>query len=268
MKNRVKNRQHVDSQKGFSLTEILVVTLLFSIVLTAGSMVFLAGQNAFSFTAARADLLENARIILQRISFELQGSGRDDNGNMKVTILEGTGFNGTDVLRFSVPLCVCGVSPIDANGNVSRWGAPLLWGQAGCSDDYPVNNLGKVDICHLPPGNPNNMQDISVSVDAVKAHLAHGDYLGNCGSCDTNTYPNRTIEYRMDSNGQLLRQILDTNNAVINSVVFAKYMTDFQVSFKAGQTVVTLTVEMGTKASTNRSVSISSVWDVLLRNSG
>jgi hypothetical protein len=39
---------------------------------------------------------------------------------------------------------------------------------------------GKVDICHIPPGNPANAHTINVSVNAVPAHLAHGDYLGEC----------------------------------------------------------------------------------------
>jgi hypothetical protein len=40
---------------------------------------------------------------------------------------------------------------------------------------------GKVDICHIPPGNPANAHTINVSVNAVRAHLAHGDNLGGCG---------------------------------------------------------------------------------------
>jgi hypothetical protein len=38
----------------------------------------------------------------------------------------------------------------------------------------------KVTICHLPPGNPENAHTLSVGAPAVKAHLAHGDYLGAC----------------------------------------------------------------------------------------
>ncbi|MFY9824868.1 MAG: calcium-binding EGF-like domain-containing protein [Thermoanaerobaculia bacterium] len=38
----------------------------------------------------------------------------------------------------------------------------------------------KVTICHVPPGNPDNAHTISVSPNAVPAHLAHGDYLGEC----------------------------------------------------------------------------------------
>jgi hypothetical protein len=41
--------------------------------------------------------------------------------------------------------------------------------------------LGKVDVCHIPPGNPANAHTINVSENAVPAHLAHGDTLGPCG---------------------------------------------------------------------------------------
>jgi hypothetical protein len=39
---------------------------------------------------------------------------------------------------------------------------------------------GKVDVCHIPPGNPDNAHTINVSVNAVPAHLAHGDFVGSC----------------------------------------------------------------------------------------
>ncbi|MBP8811392.1 MAG: hypothetical protein KBG48_15835 [Kofleriaceae bacterium] len=41
---------------------------------------------------------------------------------------------------------------------------------------------GKVTVCHVPPGNPGNAHTIRVSRSAVRAHLAHGDYLGECAS--------------------------------------------------------------------------------------
>jgi hypothetical protein len=46
--------------------------------------------------------------------------------------------------------------------------------------------MDKVEICHVPPGNPDNAHTICVSANAVAAHLAHGDYLGECGiePCD------------------------------------------------------------------------------------
>jgi hypothetical protein len=38
----------------------------------------------------------------------------------------------------------------------------------------------KVTICHIPPGNPANAHNITISSSALKAHLGHGDVLGAC----------------------------------------------------------------------------------------
>jgi hypothetical protein len=40
----------------------------------------------------------------------------------------------------------------------------------------------KVDVCHVPPGNPENAQEISVSGNAAEAHLRNheGDTIGAC----------------------------------------------------------------------------------------
>ncbi len=40
----------------------------------------------------------------------------------------------------------------------------------------------KVDLCHVPPGNPENAHTINIPLPAVTAHLAlhSGDYLGKC----------------------------------------------------------------------------------------
>ena len=40
----------------------------------------------------------------------------------------------------------------------------------------------KVVICHVPPGNPGKAHTITVSSNAVAAHLAHGDRLGDCSA--------------------------------------------------------------------------------------
>jgi len=39
---------------------------------------------------------------------------------------------------------------------------------------------GKVTVCHIPPGNLENASTIQVSQNALDAHLAHGDELGEC----------------------------------------------------------------------------------------
>jgi hypothetical protein len=44
-----------------------------------------------------------------------------------------------------------------------------------------TNGKGKVTICHVPPGNPENAHTITISVNALKTHLDHhDDYCGPC----------------------------------------------------------------------------------------
>src|SRR3989304_1701522 len=49
-------------------------------------------------------------------------------------------------------------------------------------ENYPSDYAGKkMNVCHFPPGNSDNAHTINISVNAVKAHLAHdGDYLDEC----------------------------------------------------------------------------------------
>jgi hypothetical protein len=44
----------------------------------------------------------------------------------------------------------------------------------------------KVEICHFPPGNPDNFHTLRISQSALSAHLAHGDVGDNCDAhCET-----------------------------------------------------------------------------------
>ena len=43
------------------------------------------------------------------------------------------------------------------------------------------NKANKVLVCHHPPGNPDNVQTICISVNALQTHLDHGDFIGECG---------------------------------------------------------------------------------------
>ena len=50
-----------------------------------------------------------------------------------------------------------------------------------CADE---DGDGSVTICHIPPGNPDAAHTITVSVNALPAHLAHGDHCGACEEDD------------------------------------------------------------------------------------
>ena len=256
----------------FTLVEVVVVVLLLAIVMTAVSIVFVSGQGLYLDTSSKSDVQANVMQALQRISFELQDSGYDSSNNFKVAILDNAGLNGTDILRFAIPLCACGTSPFDSSGNVSAWGAPLIWGQNGCdATGYELSAQGKVDICHVPPGNPGNPNTLSVSVNAIQAHLAHGDYIGNCGACSPSAYTNRTIEYLVDANGQMLRRVLNAANVVLKSDIIARQIAAFQVVADTvvspvKHSVVNVTVAASATGARKRAFVVTNNVDILLRN--
>ena len=253
------------SRSGFTLAEVMIVTLLFSVIVAAGSMVFISGQSIWTVMDSNIRMQENLRRMMQRVSAELQESGTDKNGVFQVFVSDNTGINGSDVLRFSVPICPCGVQPMDEDGEVYAWGAPFQWGQSGCSDQYPVGQNGKVDVCHLPPGNPENAHTLSVSENAVKSHLAHGDWIGDCEACDPQDYTNRYVEYRIVTGGTFVRRVLREDLSLISQDVVADGIEDFQAEV-AGTSSVSLTAELEQTASQGREVTMTHSLDVILRN--
>ncbi len=245
---------------GFTLVEIMMVTLLFSTVVAAGSMVFISGQSIWSVMDSNIRMQENLRRMLQRVSAELQESSEP-----QVVVSDNEGVNGSDILRFAIPVCPCGVQPMDSAGDVYAWGAPLQWGRSGCDANYTVNVNGKVDVCHLPPGHPENAHTLSVSENAVKSHLAHGDWIGDCDACNPASYDNRFIEYRIASDNRFMRRVLEADLSVISQEVVADSVEDFQVSV-TDPTLVDLTASLSQSASQNRAVEIADSVKVFLRN--
>jgi len=256
----------VRSSQGFTLVEVMVALLLLGVVLTTGSMVFVAGQNLFALTSAQSDLQTNAGLTLQRVSFELQNSGRDASDALRVSIDDNAGTNSTDILRFAVPLCTCGTAITTTDGDVNHWGAPLIWGQNGCGEDYTIDSNNKVTVCHLPPGNPTNTSTLSVNVNALKAHLAHGDYIGECDACDPDSYTNKAIEYSIDADNQLIRKVLNASGTAINSVIMARQITGFQAAIDTTTDTVLLTIQVTGKGAQGRPMAITNSTKVLLRN--
>ena len=57
---------------------------------------------------------------------------------------------------------------------------PVFFAQSASAD-----NNDKVNICHFPPGNPDNVQLMNISENAVQAHFDHqNDYYAKNGNCD------------------------------------------------------------------------------------
>lgn len=254
------------TKKGLTFVEVLVATFILSIMLMIGHIALLASQSAWSTTDTQIRLQENLRQTLERVGRELQESGADSNGVSQVSILDGNGPNATDVLRFSIPLCICGNSPLNAGGDIAAWGAPLNWGWTNCPGDMRIEANGKVQICHFPPGNPQNSQSLEIASAAVPAHLAHSDWLGPCTPCSV--AGNKFIEYRIDTNAQLLRRVLDDTGTLVRSDIFAANISDFQAVLSADQKTVTLTVSVSALTSQNRQITILRSLNIYLWNRG
>lgn len=47
---------------------------------------------------------------------------------------------------------------------------------------FAQGNNSKIPVCHIPPGNPADAKTIYVGAPALAAHLAHGDFQGDCWS--------------------------------------------------------------------------------------
>jgi len=45
--------------------------------------------------------------------------------------------------------------------------------------------VGKVTVCHNPPGNSGNLHTLSISANALQTHLSHGDSVGECDTKST-----------------------------------------------------------------------------------
>ena len=70
----------------------------------------------------------------------------------------------------------------------------MLWPQPTASAELGLEQAGlKVDVCHVPPGNPGNAHVINVSIMALPAHYAHGDPIfwtrNEDGSCSSGSDP-------------------------------------------------------------------------------
>lgn len=112
-----------------------------------------------------------------------------------------------------------------------NWGACAQALSCTALDNPPVGadpNTGKITICHTPPGNPANAHTISVSQNALSAHVAHGDGLLPCAVGDTDTpivcegYDNQIAACGADSAGAKATSVrlggsLIANNVTVNS---------------------------------------------------
>lgn len=89
------------------------------------------------------------------------------------------------------------VTVVDANGCTASASVTVNVIDVTCGN-------GKVAVCHVPPGNPNNPQDICISASAVPTHMGHADdHLGPCSNTCLNT--NSSFELAPPSNDECIQ---------------------------------------------------------------
>jgi cysteine-rich repeat protein len=78
-----------------------------------------------------------------------------------------------------------GVEVCDVFAGCVSTGDPCAAGTT-CNEDTNTcdGGAGKVVICHIPRGNPDNAKTKRVDASSVPDHLAHGDFLGPCDDDD------------------------------------------------------------------------------------
>jgi len=71
------------------------------------------------------------------------------------------------------------------------------------------DNGNKVTICHIPPGNPENAHPITISVNALDTHLAHGDTIGDCSGNSGNIYYTTFHNHVGETTNPTIEQIME-----------------------------------------------------------
>lgn len=127
----------VNSQRGVTLWELMIAMTIISFCLSA-IFGLLGNANASFFNAdVNIDLRNSLRLASDKMTTELRNTGYKA-GVAQFAILTGAGVNGSDIIRFAIPIqCSNTMTTIlDASGNPAYWGAPLTWGcnNSSCMD--------------------------------------------------------------------------------------------------------------------------------------
>mgnify|MGYP001560515788 FL=1 len=72
--------------------------------------------------------------------------------------------------------------------------AVALVAASGAFSSFTNSPNNKITICHIPPGNPGNCHEITISMNGLDAHLGHGDTF----YCSNETQYNEVVKIISD----------------------------------------------------------------------
>ena len=111
------------------------------------------------------------------------------------------------------------VTVTDANGCVAEDTVEVNYVDLFCDAKEK-----KILVCHVPEDNSDNDHEVCISVNAVEAHLAHGDRLGPCeNTClDTNPPPPQCVDVSIaittdNFGGETSWTLTDENGGIVAS---------------------------------------------------
>ncbi len=151
----------VKNKRGLSLMELMVAMGIMSFCLVVIFNLLGNANSSFFNADTNIDLRNTLRLASDKMTTELRNTGYSSNV-AQFAILTGSGTNGSDIVRFAIPiLCTSTMTTIlDGNGNPAYWGAPLTWGcnASSCMDadndcsvqeyryiEYSLNNSNQLE---------------------------------------------------------------------------------------------------------------------------
>jgi hypothetical protein len=163
------------------------------------SFVLEVAEGEMLFVRGKVDVNPSGKIKINlKIFRDQDGDGEaDDNFTIRITGREAdqpsSGITDAETLGAADKVVVCHAPPGNPdNEHTIVVGPSAEQAQGPCEGDLVDGepdgdgdgdgdgSAEKVLVCHIPPGNPDNLRAIDISVDALEAHLAHGDIEGEC----------------------------------------------------------------------------------------
>ncbi len=174
----------------------------------------ITGNNAITVSATNTDGTDSkTEQIYYETPAETQTSTINPLGHSEITVCHTPPGNNQIHQTITIPL--------------SAWPAHQAHGdiQGACSSATTTpdssNNVRKIVICHIPNGNNQNPQTISIPYTAWPTHQAHGDTQGPCGveekkqnTPGTSIKPKNTNP--LNPIKTTTKEVIDTNKKIIS----------------------------------------------------
>ncbi len=152
-----------NSQKGFTLVELMMVMLIFGLIMSGVFTVYRSQQRSQTTQEAVADLQQNLRAAVVIMSQDIREAGCDPTGLSGAGIMVAT----PGVLQFTRDIGGDAVNPNQANGSVTDPNENVTYGFAP-ADDADRNGIPDAGIAALGRDTGGGFQPIAENIAAIQ----------------------------------------------------------------------------------------------------